>query len=203
MSKILIVESSNLKKVHSTLATVFNYKHEEYGIVLVPDKQNIIKLLEKTDAKVIICPELSKFNVAVQGKFDYFRTVYNEKDAALIRKYIEDKNITVIPMIYNSFNSSIEKAFSLAFTDTFKYVICKYSLRCERINANSLHFIRTYKNSDSYVITDTKEEADLKILDLIRNKIESLKDSNIKLQKSIESNNNKIKELTKRLGKSL
>ncbi len=77
MSKILIVESSNLTEVHSTLATVFNYKHEEYGIVLVPDKQNIIKLLEKTDAKVIICPELGKLNVAVQGKFDYFRTVYN------------------------------------------------------------------------------------------------------------------------------
>lgn len=202
MSKILIVESSNLKEVHSTLATVFNYKHEDYGIVLVPDKQNIIKLLEKTDAKVIICPELSKFNVAVQNKNDYFRTYHNEKDAALIRKYITEKGITVIPTYTRILQSAIEKAMGLVFTDTFKYVICKYNLRYERINANSLYFIKTYKNSSDYVV-DTQEEADLKILELIRNKIESLKNSNISLQKSIESNNNQIKELTKRLGKSL
>ena len=59
------------------------------------------------------------------------------------------------------------------------------------------------ENLEKTMQADTQEEADLKTLELIRNKIESLKVSNISLQKSIETNNNKINELTKRLGKTL
>lgn len=203
MSKILVIDCNDIKEVHSTLADVFKYKHEEYGITLVPNKQNIIKLLEKTDAKVIICPELGKFNVAVQGKHDYFRTVYNEKDAALIRKYITEKNITVIPAIFNSFYTAFEKALSITIPAEYRFIIDVYALSYQKINVFSMNFVTQYKNHPSYILCTTKEDADMKINELVKEKIDNLKQTNISLQNSIKSNMMQIENLMKRLGKSL
>ncbi len=189
--KILLI-GCDTKAITSYLATVFKYKHENHGIVVVPAKANIEKLLGKTEAKIIISPSTSVFCRQING---------GDRHAEKLINLLREKDITIISNDMLS-SSDIEKVFNAALNslgyEELHYVD-KYALTNHTINKYSINAVNISQRTDIH-ICKTIEDAKVKVIEFTKAKIKQLQDNIASSERSIKIDNARIDKLVKSLG---
>lgn len=197
MAKILIIQS-NTKSLHSTLARMFKYKHEDYGINIVPINANIINLLEKTDAKCIITDSCSRLSLSMDYTYDN-NLRYSDKDCTKIKELLLKKGITLLKVEYNDYYGIIKKAMSIALPVDDILFVDKFSFTLIKVNVNSVEFLENIKNKSNFIKVDSEEHGNRMIQQFIRDRITNLTNDNNRYQKTIENNKKLIQELKERI----